>query len=103
MMWTDHVVSTRDYIIAAIGDRPDAQGAANRLMKNQEDIGNAVGQIYGAPAGQQLTTLLKERRTRIVKIYATGSPNPVRLASCGLTQPSPSAQLLLRLGLPGTF
>ena len=59
-LWTDHVVWTRDYIIAAVGDQPDAQAAANRLMKNQEDIGAAVGKIYGAPAGQQLTTLLKE-------------------------------------------
>ena len=59
-LWTDHVVWTRAYIIAAVADQPDAQAAANRLMKNQEDIGNAIGSIYGAPAGQQLTTLLKE-------------------------------------------
>ena len=59
-LWTDHVVWTRTYIVAAVADQPDAQAAANRLMKNQEDIGNAIGSIYGAPAGQQLTTLLKE-------------------------------------------
>jgi hypothetical protein len=59
-LWTDHVVWTRDYIIAAVGNQPDAQAAANRLMRNQEDIGNAVGKIYGAAAGQQLTTLLKD-------------------------------------------
>jgi hypothetical protein len=59
-LWTDHVVWTRDYIVAAVGDQPDAQAAAGRLMKNQEDIGNAVAKYYGAAAGQQLTTLLKE-------------------------------------------
>ena len=59
-LWTDHVVWTRDYVVAAVAGQPDAQAAANRLMKNQEDIGNAVGKIYGASAGQQLTTLLKE-------------------------------------------
>ena len=59
-LWTDHVVWTRDYIIAAVADQPDAQAAAGRLMKNQEDIGNAVAVFYGAPAGQQLTALLKE-------------------------------------------
>jgi hypothetical protein len=59
-LWTDHVVWTRAYIVAAAADQPDAQAAADRLMKNQEDIGNAVAKFYGAPAGHQLTTLLKE-------------------------------------------
>jgi hypothetical protein len=67
-LWTDHVVWTRDYIIAAVGDQPGATAAANRLMKNQEDIGNAVATFYGAPAGQQLTTLLKEHITIAVDL-----------------------------------
>lgn len=67
-LWTDHVVWTRDYIIAAVGDQPDAQAAANRLMRNQEDIGDAMAKYYGAPAGQQLTTLLKEHITIAVDI-----------------------------------
>src|SRR5688572_7203396 len=57
-LWTDHVVWTRDYIIAAAADAPDAQAAAGRLLKNQEDIGAAVGGFYGKAAGDQLTTLL---------------------------------------------
>ena len=67
-LWTDHVVWTRAYIVAALADQPDAQAAANRLMKNQEDIGGAVGKIYGAAAGQQLTTLLKEHITIAVDL-----------------------------------
>ena len=59
-LWTDHVVWTRVYVMDAIADQPDAGAAANRLMKNQEDIGAAVAKFYGAPAGQQMTTLLKE-------------------------------------------
>ena len=59
-LWTDHTVWTRDYIIAAVDDKPDAMAAANRLMKNQEDIGKAIAGYYGAAAGQQLTSLLKE-------------------------------------------
>lgn len=59
-LWTDHVVWTRDYVIAAIGDQPEAQAAATRLMKNQEDIGAAVATYYGAPAGTELTSLLKQ-------------------------------------------
>jgi hypothetical protein len=59
-LWTDHVVWTRDYIIAAVADQADAQAAAARLMKNQEDMGKAIAKFYGDNAGQQLTTLLKD-------------------------------------------
>jgi len=59
-LWTDHTTWTRDYIVAAVGDQPDAQAAAGRLMKNQDDIGNAIAKYYGPAAGQQLTGLLKQ-------------------------------------------
>lgn len=67
-LWTDHVIWTRDYIIAAVDDKPDATAAATRLLKNQDDIGAAVGSIYGKAAGDQLTTLLKEHITIAVDI-----------------------------------
>jgi hypothetical protein len=59
-LWTDHVVWTRDYIVAAVGNQPDEKAAASRLMKNQEDVGAAVAGFYGKAAGDTLTTLLKE-------------------------------------------
>ena len=59
-LWSDHVVWTRDYIIAATSGLPEAEAAANRLLRNQEDIGNAVVPLYGEAAGQALTDLLKQ-------------------------------------------
>jgi len=67
-LWTDHTVWTRDYIIAAVGDQPNATAAANRLMKNQEDIGAAIASYYGKPAGDKLTALLKEHITIAVDV-----------------------------------
>ena len=67
-LWTDHVIWTREYIIAAVGDQPDAQAAAARLMKNQEDIGAAVAGYYGKPAGDRLTALLKDHISIAVDI-----------------------------------
>jgi hypothetical protein len=67
-LWTDHVVWTRQYIVSALGDQPDQQAAANRLMKNQEDIGGAVAHFYGKAAGDQTTTLLKEHITIAVDL-----------------------------------
>ena len=46
-LWTDHVVWTRDYIIAATEKQPGAPSALNRLLKNQDDIGSAVAKYYG--------------------------------------------------------
>jgi hypothetical protein len=67
-LWTDHVVWTRDYIIAATTDAADQQAAANRLLKNQEDIGNAMAAYYGKPAGDKLTSLLKDHITIAVDV-----------------------------------
>jgi ABC-type Fe3+ transport system substrate-binding protein len=32
-LWTDHVVWTRAYVVAAVADQPDARAAATRLLK----------------------------------------------------------------------
>jgi len=58
-LWSDHVIWTRDYVIAAVGDRPDQASAAARLLRNQDDIGAAVAGYYGKAAGDALTSLLK--------------------------------------------
>src|SRR5687767_253458 len=54
-LWEDHVTWTRVYIIAALADLPEADAAAQRLLQNQTDIGNAVKPFYGDEAGEQLT------------------------------------------------
>ena len=59
-LWSDHVIWTRDYIVAAVGGAPDQQSAATRLLKNQDDIGAAVATYYGKAAGDRLTALLKQ-------------------------------------------
>ena len=77
-LWTDHVIWTRSYIVAAVGDQPDAQAAAARLMKNQEDIGAAVAGFYGKPAGDRLTALLKDHisiAVDIIKFAKAGDKN----------------------------
>jgi hypothetical protein len=58
-LWADHVIRTRDYIIAATADHPSAQTALDRLMENQEDLGDAIVPYYGRDAGDGLTALLK--------------------------------------------
>jgi hypothetical protein len=77
-LWSDHVIWTREYIVAAVGGSPSADAVSKRLMKNQEDIGQAIAQFYGTPAGDQLTKLLKEHITIAVDIVtdAKGDDQP---------------------------
>ena len=62
-LWEDHVTWTRNVILNIIDDLPGTQQAVTRLLKNQDDIGNAIKPIYGEAAGAELTRLLREHIT----------------------------------------
>jgi len=62
-LWSDHVVWTRNVILNIMDGLPGTDQAVNRLLKNQEDIGNAIKPVYGNDAGTELTRLLKEHIT----------------------------------------
>jgi hypothetical protein len=74
-LWTDHVVWTREYIVAAVAGTPDADAAAKRLMKNQEDIGAAIVPFYGKDAGDKLTALLKDHISIAVDVVNAAKAN----------------------------
>jgi hypothetical protein len=69
-LWSDHVIWTRLYIVAAVAGGADADAAAGRLLKNQEDIGAAIVPYYGQEAGDGLTSLLKEHIMIAVDLVA---------------------------------
>jgi len=58
-LWEDHITWTRNVICCLVDGLPGSEQAVNRLMKNQEDIGNAFKPYYGEEAGNKLTALLK--------------------------------------------
>ncbi len=62
-LWEDHITWTRLFIIsdATLPDAlPDLAPTTDRLLSNQDDIGDAIAPFYGRAAGDQLTGLLKE-------------------------------------------
>ena len=69
-LWSDHVIWTRQYIVAAVAGTPDAEQAAARLLRNQEDIGGAIAGFYGKEAGDALTALLKRHILIAVDLVA---------------------------------
>lgn len=69
-LWEEHITYTRNYIISAVADLPDTDAVAQRLLKNQDDIGDAIKPYYGAEAGSKLTALLRDHimiATEVVK------------------------------------
>jgi hypothetical protein len=77
-LWIDHVVWTRQYVVAAVDDRPEVGEAATRLLKNQEDIGNAIVPFYGKAAGKQLAELLKQHIMIAVDLVAAAAAGDER-------------------------
>lgn len=59
-LWIDHTIWTRSYIVSTIGGLEDQDEVLNRLLKNQDDIGNAIKPFYGQAAGNKLAKLLRE-------------------------------------------
>ncbi|HKY54479.1 MAG TPA: hypothetical protein VJM08_09245 [Anaerolineales bacterium] len=59
-LWADHVIWTRLYIVSFAADLDDQSVAAERLLENQQDIGDAIKPFYGDDAGEELSDLLTE-------------------------------------------
>ncbi|MCA1062610.1 glycosyltransferase [Rossellomorea sp. AcN35-11] len=60
ILWNDHVIYTRQYMISAVDGLEDQDVVLSRLLQNQKDIGNAIKPYYGEEAGNKLADLLTE-------------------------------------------
>jgi hypothetical protein len=69
-LWEDHITWTRLFIVSASADLPDTPATTQRLLRNQEDIGDAIKPFYGRAAGERLTSLLKEHITIAADLLA---------------------------------
>lgn len=59
-LWINHVLWTRNYIISDMNSLEDKAQVLERLLKNQDDIGNSIKPYYGEEAGNKLSSLLRE-------------------------------------------
>lgn len=83
-LWEDHIFYTRNFIISALANLEDANRISERLLKNQDDIGNTVKIFYGDAAGNQLTSLLKDHiliAVEVVKAPKSGNDAELKKAS----------------------
>ena len=58
-LWEDHITWTRNVILNIMDGLPGTDQALGRLLKNQDDIGDAIKPYYGHDAGKKLAELLR--------------------------------------------
>lgn len=59
-LWIDHVLWTRNFIISDLASLEDKEMVLDRLLQNQDDIGDSIKSYYGEEAGNQLSKILRE-------------------------------------------
>lgn len=74
-LWIDHVSWTRSYIISAIAALEDQNDVLERLLRNQDEIGNSIKPFYGEEAGNKLAALLREHIELAGKVLAAAKTN----------------------------
>lgn len=67
-LWIDHVSWTRSTIISDLSSLEDKGPVLERLLKNQDDIGNSIKPYYGEEAGNKLASLLRKHIELAVKV-----------------------------------
>jgi hypothetical protein len=83
-LWEDHITWTRNYIISALADLEDTGKVAERLLKNQDDIGAAIQPVYGHDAGMKLASLLRDHilvAAQVVKAAKAGNGEELAAAN----------------------
>lgn len=74
-LWEDHVTWTRNVIFNIIDGMPGTDEAVKRLLKNQDEIGDAIRPYYGSEAGKQLTDLLHTHINQAAELLKAAKGN----------------------------
>lgn len=74
-LWEDHITWTRLVIVSLANDLPDSGPTVQRLLQNQDDIGDAIKPFYGDAAGEKLSALLRDHILIAAEILQAAKSN----------------------------
>jgi hypothetical protein len=80
-LWSEHAFLTKRFVVSYLGGLNDVQAITERLMKNQQDIGDALKPFYGKEAGQSVANLLKDHikiASEVVKAAKAGDDKALK-------------------------
>lgn len=66
--WYDHVIHTRNTILALLANGEDLTASVDRLIKNQDDIGTLLRPFYPADQVDNIVSLLKDHINQAAQI-----------------------------------
>lgn len=75
-LWEDYVIYTQDYIVSSVNDLPNSDVVYQKLLKNQDDIANAIKPYYGDKGEKKLAKLLHDQTiimTDLIKAAKQGN------------------------------
>lgn len=67
-VWADHVIWTDKLVVSVLKKTEDKEAIMERLMKNQDDIGNSIKPYFGEKAAERFAVLMKEHITIADKV-----------------------------------
>jgi len=67
-LWQYQVTWTRSHIVSVLSGLDDVEPVERKLVKNQEQIGNAIKPYYGGMAGNRLAVLLRQHIVIAIEI-----------------------------------
>jgi hypothetical protein len=82
-LWLDHTTYTRSYIVSAVAGLPDLPTVTQRLLRNQDDIGNAIKPLYGEDVGKKLAALLRDHILIAADIVKAAKANDAKGVDAG--------------------
>jgi hypothetical protein len=85
-LWEDHITWTRLAIVTFADGSAGFPATAERLLQNQQDIGDAIAPFYGRAAGDQLTALLHDHITIAVEVLQAAKAGDTAAFEAALTR-----------------
>jgi hypothetical protein len=81
-LWMDHAIWVRGFIVDLLADLPSIDYTIERLLKNQDQMGNCFRSFFGDVATDNIISLLREHITiamNLLKAIRSGNINAVAL------------------------